>query len=151
MGVNVNHRSFTIERHLPGRPAHAFAFWADPTLKRSWISCHPDWLVLEDRLDFAVGGGESTRWRMPDGSEQSMRLHYLEIHPAERIIYAYTMAVGGAPISSSLVTVELTALGDMTLMTYTEQAVFGSVRDGDTRESGTAIGFDRLVAVMRTP
>ena len=149
MGVHVNHRSFTIERQLPGSPAHAFRFWSDPVLKRSWISCHPDWLVLEDRLDFTIGGGESTRWRMPDGVEQGMLSHYLEIHPGQRIIYAYTMTTDGTPISSSLVTVELTASGTATLMTYTEQAVFGAVRDGDIRENGTAIGFDRLVEVMR--
>jgi hypothetical protein len=31
-------------------------------------------------------------------------------------------------------------------MTLTEQAVFGTTRDGDIRESG--IGFDRLIEAM---
>ena len=33
-------------------------------------------------------------------------------------------------------------------MIFTEQAVFGTVGDGDIRESGTGIGFDRLVGAM---
>ena len=148
MGVEVNHRTFVIERILPGSPGHAFRFWSDFTLKRGWISCHPDWTVLQDDFDFRIEGGEQTRWRMPDGVEQGLVVHYLEIHRGSRIVYAYRMDIVGRPISSSLVTVELTAHGQQTLMTYTEQAVFGSVADGDSRESGTGVGFDRLVSVM---
>lgn len=149
MGVSVNHRTFVIERVLPGTPRHAFRFWSDFALKRQWTGCHPDWTVLDDRFDFAVGGGERVRWQMPDGSEQAMIAHYLEIHPSERIVYAYTMETAGRPISSSLVTVEFTPKGAETIMTFTEQAVFGTVEDGDIRESGTGVGFDRLVAVMQ--
>ena len=149
MGVAVNHRTFVIERLLPCRASHGFRFWSDMALKRKWNGCHPDWAVLEDRFAFTVGGGETLRWRMPDGTEQAMVAYYLEIHPAERIVYAYTMAVGGVPISSSLVTVEFTAGIGGTLMTYTEQAVFGTVRDGDIREHGTGIGFDRLIAALQ--
>jgi uncharacterized protein YndB with AHSA1/START domain len=148
MGVRVDHRSFVIERTLPGSLGHAFRFWSDPVLKRRWTSCHPDWLVLEDWLDFRPGGGEHSRWRRPDGLEMTMTAHYLEIAPRDRIVYAYGMAVAGTPGSSSLVTVEFTPVDGTTLMTFTEQAVFATRGDGDTRESGTGIGFDRLVAVM---
>jgi hypothetical protein len=33
-------------------------------------------------------------------------------------------------------------------MTFTEQAVFRTAADGDIREAGTAIGFDRLRKAM---
>jgi uncharacterized protein YndB with AHSA1/START domain len=148
MGVNVNHRTFVIELELPGRPAHAFRFWSVHALKRRWTSCHPDWQVIEDGMDFKEDGSERMIWRMPDGVEQSMLAHYLEIVPAERIVYAYTMRSDGKCISSSLVTVELIGDGAKTLMTYTEQAVFGDVGDGDIRESGTGSGFERLREVM---
>ena len=85
---------------------------------------------------------------MPDGTEQAMSAHYLEIHPRERIVYAYTMLTSGRSISSSLVTVEFTAGSGATTMTFTEQAVFGNAADGDIRESGTGKGFDRLREVM---
>jgi uncharacterized protein YndB with AHSA1/START domain len=148
MGVSVNHRTFVIERDLPGSVAHAFRFWSDHALKRRWTSCHPDWKVMEDEFAFEIGGIERVTWRMPDGTEQAMRAYYLEIHPRERIVYAYTMLTAGKSISSSLVTVEFTGRDGATLMTFTEQAVFGDARDGDIRESGTGSGFDRLAEEM---
>jgi uncharacterized protein YndB with AHSA1/START domain len=148
MGVRVNHRSFVIERQLPGRPAHAFRFWSDHQLKRRWNSCHPDWEALEDRFHFDVGGGETVIWRMPDGTEQEMVAHFLEIVPADRLVYAYVMHSGGETVSSSLVTVEFTARAEATTMTYTEQAVFRSVADGDVREAGTGVGFERLREIL---
>jgi uncharacterized protein YndB with AHSA1/START domain len=148
MGVSVNHRTFVIERDLPGSVAHAFRFWSDHQLKRRWTACHPDWQVMEDHFAFEIGGSERMTWRMPDGTEQAMHAYYLEIHPRERIVYAYTMLTAGRSISSSLVTVEFTGRGGTTLMTFTEQAVFGDVEDGDIRENGTGIGFDRLIEEM---
>ena len=150
MGVNVNHRTFVIERELPGRPAHAFRFWSVHALKRRWTSCHPDWTVIEDRMDFREDGSERMIWRMPDGVEQSMLAHYLEIAAPGRIVYAYVMHTNGKCISSSLVTVELIGDGAKTFMTYTEQAVFGDISDGDIRESGTGLGFERLRDVLMT-
>jgi len=149
MGVSVNHRTFVIKRDLPGSVGHAFRFWSDHALKRRWTACHADWQVMEDQFDFETGGSERVTWRMPDGTEQAMRAYYLEIYPRERIIYAYTMLTAGRSISSSLVTVEFTGRGGATLMTFTEQAVFGDPGDGDIRENGTGIGFDRLVEEMK--
>ncbi|MGR9169065.1 SRPBCC domain-containing protein [Rhizobium sp. KDH_Rht_773_N] len=149
MGASVNHRTFVIERDLPGSVAHAFRFWSDHRLKRRWTACHDDWQVTEDQFSFEAGGGERLTWRMPDGTEQAMRAYFLEIHPRERIVYAYTMLTAGRNISSSLVTVEFAGRGATTRMTYTEQAVFGEASDGDIRESGTGIGFDRLAEEMR--
>lgn len=142
------HRSFVIERDLPGSTRHAFRFFADLELKRRWTSCHPDWTVLEDRMDFRVGGAEVSRWRRPDGGEQGFAAHYLAIMAGEHIVYAYSMDVAGRQISSSLVTLEFTATNRRTRMTFTEQAAFMAAEDADIRESGTGIGFDRLVAVM---
>ena len=148
MGVLVDHRSFVIKRELPGSLAHAFRFWSDHQLKRRWTACHPDWRVVEDRFDFRVDGQESMIWIMPEGTRQAMLSHFLEVHPRQRIVYAYTMRTDDAPISSSLVTVEFEGMGSRTMMTFTEQAVFGSAADGDIREHGTGFGFTRLQEAM---
>jgi uncharacterized protein YndB with AHSA1/START domain len=148
VGISVDHRTFVIERDLPGSPAHAYRFWSDHQLKRRWNACHPDWKVIEDRFDFRTDGREIMIWRMPDGTEQAMLAHFLEIHPRQRIVYAYTMRTDGVPISSSLVTVEFEGADSETKMTFTEQAVFGRSTDGDVREQGTGIGFARLQEIM---
>jgi uncharacterized protein YndB with AHSA1/START domain len=146
----LDHRTFVVRRELPGGPSHAFRFWSNHGLKRQWNSCHPDWHVVEDKFDFRQDGGERMIWRMPDGTEQAMLAHFLEIAERERIVYAYTMRSNGQPISSSLVTVEFRGDRGGTLMTFTEQAVFGDKQDGDIRENGTGGGFDRLAVVLAT-
>ena len=151
MGTSVDHRTFVIERELPGSPAHAFRFWSDRALKRRWSACHPDWQVIEDSFDFRIDGGERMIWRMPDGTEQAMVASFLEIHPRERIVYAYAMRTNGVSISSSLVTVEFAGHHGTTTMIFTEQAVFADPADGDIRQSGTGLGFDRLREVMLEP
>jgi uncharacterized protein YndB with AHSA1/START domain len=95
MGVSVDHRTFVIPRDLPGSPGHAFRFWSDHRVKRQRNACHPDWTVIEDHFDFRVDGGERMIWRMPDGTEQAMLATFLEIHPRERIVYAYTTGTDG--------------------------------------------------------
>ncbi|MGF6178704.1 SRPBCC family protein [Ensifer sp. 4252] len=148
MGVSVDHRTFVIERELPGSPAHAFRFWSDHQLKRRWSACHPDWQIIEDSFDFRVDGGERLIWRMPDGTVLTMLAHFLEIAPRQRIVYAYAMRKDGENISSSLVTVEFAGAPGRTTMTFTEQAVFSDPKDGDIRENGTGVGFDRLREIM---
>jgi uncharacterized protein YndB with AHSA1/START domain len=148
MGVLVDHRTFVIERTLPGSPGHAWRFWSDHELKRKWNACHPDWKVIEDSFNFEVDGGERMIWVMPDGTEMAMLAHFLDIEPRQRLTYAYTMRCNGRSISSSLVTVEFTPQQDGTTMTFTEHATFADPADGDLRENGTGIGFARLYDAM---
>lgn len=148
MGIDVDHRSFVIERDLPGRPGHAWRFWSDHQLKRRWNACHPDWVVQEDWFDFRIDGSERMVWIMPDGTEQAMVATILDLRPRERIVYAYAMRTNGVSISASLVTVEFIGHGDGTRMVFTEQAMFDNSVDGDIRQNGTGIGFTRLQQAM---
>lgn len=148
MNHPAQHATFVIERELPGSTRHAFRFWSEFELKRKWTSCHPDWTVLEDTLDFRPGGSEVVRWKMPEGQLFGFRAHYFTIAPAARIIYAYEMTLGQTTISTSLATVEFAARGSVTTMTFTEQAAFLDGSDPGVRVSGTETGFDRLAAVM---
>lgn len=145
----VDHATFVVERMLPGRPPHAFRFWSEFDLKRKWTSCHPDWIVLEDSLDFRIGGSEVVRWRTTEGEMRGFRAHYFDIVPGERIIYAYEMTLDARRLSVSLATVVFAADGAQTRVTFTEQAAVLDVGAGlEMRASGTGSGFDRLAAVM---
>lgn len=148
MGASIDHRTFVIKRELPGSPAHAFRFWSDHQLKRRWSSCHPDWEIIEDSFDFRVDGSERMIWRMPNGTVQTMYARFLEIALRHRILYAYSMHTNGEHISSSLVTVEFDDTAGKTTITFTEQAAFSDPKDGDIRQSGTGVGFDRLHEVI---
>jgi uncharacterized protein YndB with AHSA1/START domain len=150
ISASVEHATFVIERDLPANPRHAYRFWSEPELKQHWTSCHPDWTVLEDQFDFRVGGGESKRWRTPEGHEQTFRAYYLDLVPQSRIIYAYEMSFKGQKLSASLVTIELVAASTGTHMRFTEQTAFvGGEAAYRQRVTGTEEGFDRLVEAMQ--
>jgi uncharacterized protein YndB with AHSA1/START domain len=146
---SVEHSTFVIERELPASPTHAFRFWSEPDLKKRWNDCHLDWTVLDDVLDFRVGGAEFKRWRTTEGDEQTFQAHYLDIVPASRIIYAYDMTFKGQRLSASLTTVEFMPFGKQTRMTFTEQVAFlGGVDPRRQRVLGTESAFDRLIEAI---
>ncbi|UJR84756.1 SRPBCC domain-containing protein [Sandaracinus amylolyticus] len=146
---SADHSTFVIERVLAASPARAFAAWSDPEKKRRWMSCHDDWKLIEDRLDFRIDGAEIRDVQRPDGVVHAFRARYLDIVPLERIVYAYEMRVGDARISASLVTVELSPSGTKTTMRFTEQVVFFDGHgDLEERRRGTEIGLDHLVAML---
>ena len=145
----VRHKTFLIERELAASPQHAFRFFSEPALKLRWNECHPDWQVLEDRFDFRVGGVETKRWRTADGEEQTFLAHYLDIVPAQRIIYAFDMTMRGERVSASLATIELKPAASRTRMIFTEQmAYLGDARSMQARIDGTGAGFDKLAEVV---
>ena len=141
------HSTFTIERILPGRPTHAWRFWADPVLKQAWSGCHPDWTMLEEVHDFHTGGRDFSRMRDTKGAIHSVDMRYLDLLRPQRILYAYAMHLDATPLSASLVTIDLVPKGEVTNMVYTEQL---TMLNGDTaqRREGTGHGFDRLVLEM---
>lgn len=143
----VQHSSFTVERLLPARPQHAYRFWADPALRERWTSCHPDWSLLEETIDFRIGGQHLTRMRPPGGSVQTVDIRYLDLLEGQRIVYAYSMHLDHQPLSASLVTIELLPGQDGTRMVYVEQLAMLS-GDPELRRRGTDDGFDRLVTAV---
>lgn len=145
----IEHATFAIERELPASPRDAYRFWSEPRLKQRWTTCHPDWTVLEDHLDFRADGTESKRWRTPEGVEQAYRAAYLDVVPGQRIIYAYEMSLRGQRISASLVTVEFAPAGTGTLMRFTEQAVLLDGSGVQGRRIGTEAGLDRLAELAQ--
>ena len=63
-------------------------------------------------MDFRVGGSEHSRFNMKDGTPLANDTSYHDIEPNKRIVFAYTMSVGGRRISTSLSTIELSAYGE---------------------------------------
>ena len=142
---SVAHSTFVIERQFAAPVARVFAAWSDPEKKRRWSSCHADWRELEYRLEFRVEGAEVSRVMRPDGVIHAVKGRFLDIVPAERIVYVYDMTVGGACISVSLVTVVLAAAGAKTNMTFTEQVAFlDGHADVEERREGTEVGLARI-------
>ncbi len=147
--MTIEHKTFVVERELAASPKHAFRFFSEQALKERWTSCHPDWTVLEEAFDFRVGGIEAKRWRTDKGHEQTFLARYLDIVPAQRIIYAFDMSFAGERLSASLATVEFFAEAARTRMVFTEQiAWLGDANSLPLRIAGTGDGLDLLADII---
>jgi uncharacterized protein YndB with AHSA1/START domain len=145
----ATHNTFIIERRYAATPARLFAAFADPAQKRRWFveGDHHD--VQRHDLDFQVGGREVAEFRLTAGpvanATFTVESVYLDIVAESRIVFACAMTMGGARISASLVTVELSPDAGHTRLLLTHQSAFFEGADGPVlRELGWLILLDRL-------
>jgi uncharacterized protein YndB with AHSA1/START domain len=143
--LSVTHSTFVIERSYPTTPERVFAAFADPAKKRRWFAEGDGSAAREFEMDFRVGGSEHSRSHMKDGTPLANDTSYHDIEPNRRVVFAYTMSVGGRRISTSLATVELLPTDKGTDFVYTEQAAFFEGSDGPKiREAGWSQIFEQL-------
>jgi uncharacterized protein YndB with AHSA1/START domain len=139
---SVVHSTFSIERIYSSPPSRVFAAFSDQETKRRWFAEGEGWEIEEFTLDFRVGGREISRFRFKGGAPMGNDTIYLDVVLERRIVFAYTMTVGGQPISISLATVELVPSDDGTRLVYTEQGAFF---DGADKAEGRAAGGRQLL------
>lgn len=153
----IIHNSFTVERTYPTTKARVFAAMSDPKKKRRWFAEGVGFTIDSYSLDFKVGGFERTRFRFGnDGPPMTNDCLYLDIVDQERVVFAYAMTIGGAPMSSSLATIELLpapAAGGAkagTLLRFTEHTAYVDGKDGGAgRKEGTTQLFERLASELK--
>ncbi|WP_141618205.1 SRPBCC family protein [Myxococcus sp. AB036A] len=144
--MTVVHSTFTIDRAFNAPVPRVFNAFENPEIRRRWFVEGEGWEVGHYELNFQAGGRESGVFRFQGGPEIGNDTLYTDIIPNERIVFAYTMTIAGKRISSSLVTVQFTAEGDKTRMSYTEQgAYFEGGQDAIRgREAGTKELLEKL-------
>jgi uncharacterized protein YndB with AHSA1/START domain len=148
---NTVKASFTIERHYKASPGRVFQAFADEERKKAWFGAPEGFVEYERRWDFRVDGVEVLGGRHASGVVTMFYCTYHDITPDERIVYAYRMTLDGAPMSSSLATIELKPDGDGTHLTLTEYGVyFDGFREdaAQGREHGTNWLMDKLGAIL---
>jgi uncharacterized protein YndB with AHSA1/START domain len=147
---SVAHATFTIERTYDAPPARVFKAFADPAIKRRWFAEGEGWQVEEFKVDFRVGGAETSRFRFRGGELVRNDTVYQDIVPDRRIIIAYTMTVGDQRISASVATMQFEPAGSGTRLIFTEQGAFlDGYDDAGKRESGTGGLLDALARELK--
>lgn len=120
----VTHDTFTIERVVDDSPERVFEALAKPEIKAKWFVGPTDWELHERKFEFRVGGVEHLSGTHHGGITSVFDARYLDIVPAERVVYVYEMTVNGRKISSSLATFELVKEGNKTKIVLTEQGAY---------------------------
>lgn len=145
----VIHNTFTIERTYPTTAARVFRGFSDPAKKRRWFAEGEGFVVDSYSLDFQVGGFERTRFRPVGGPPMTNDCIYLDIVANERIVFAYAMTIAGAPLSSSLGTIELLPVAGGTLLRLTEHTAYLDGNDGSAdRRAGSLALLEALATYL---
>src|SRR5258708_15534922 len=151
---SVTHHTYVIERSYPTTPERVFAAFSDPAKKRRWDATGGNCEVEEFEMDFRVGGNERTVRRFKPGSPFPgvaliNHTNYQDIVPRQRVVIAYTMALGQKRISASFATFEFSPTEAGAKLTFTEQAAFFEGADGaQMREQGWRIILENLAPAL---
>lgn len=141
----LTHATFCVERVYDATPARVFHAFTDRDARMRWFFKTDSWtLHAHSGGELGVGKTESSRFS-PPGADVIITNDsiYLDVAPNERLIFAYAMTLGGAPLSSSLSTVEFKAEGKGTRIVFTEQGVY---LDGNV--PGRIEGTEGLLATL---
>jgi len=119
--------SLTIKRRLKAPPAKVFAAWTDPEKVKRWMG-PGEVKAVSATCDVRVGGRYRWLMRAPSGEEHDVGGVYREVVPNEKLVF--TWAWKSTPERESLVTIEIKADGDGSLLTLTHAQFF----DEDARD-----------------
>lgn len=143
------HESFTLERSFAASPARVWKAFSDKTQKAKWFSGPPDWPVLEDSMDFRVGGRDVNVGGPKGGPISKYHATYMDIVENERIITTYEMYLDDRRISVSVACFELRPEGKGTRLVMTDHGVYLDGLDGAAqRKEGSSYMLDLLGASL---
>ena len=145
---SVIHATFSLERTYPAVRERVFAAFANQEQKRQWAYGAPEG---SHTLDFKIGGKEHVEMPGPGGGTFVYDGIIQDIVENERVIYAYSFAMGGPTCGITLTTVELAdASGGGTHLKLTEQGAYLDGFDGPKFwEAGTTSLLNRLGAFLQ--
>lgn len=143
---SIAHGSFTVKRTYPHPVGKVFACWADPAVKRRWYG---DPEFAGGVFEFRNGGREFRGGAGPQGEPFGVDIHYYDIVPDNRIVYAYDVKIAGQLNSVSIAAVEFKSKGGGTELSVTEHGAFfdGAEVPAD-RVAGTEFVLDRLGEIL---
>lgn len=131
--------SFTFERRYDAVPERVFAAFAQSEARRQWLVFADGWTIHGCRpAEPTIAGAVEFSRFSPFGADVVLTnaTTWLHVEDNRTFIDVYHMTLGGAALSSSLVTITFRSDGTGTCLTLTEQSAYF---DGDIsgREEGT--------------
>lgn len=139
--------TITLQRTLPAPPARVFKAWSSSEERMKWDFPGEDWVIADVEQDFREDGIERSRFGPKDNPDIEAYGRYQIIEPNRRIVSAGTMRSlsEGESSSATLMTLDLVANGEGTLLTLIDQSVYlGRGETAEMRRSGWGTILDRL-------
>ena len=145
--VTTVHDTVVVRRSCAAPAARVFAAWSDAAaLARWYVPGDGSWSSTILAHDFRPGGIKKLEFGPPGETRYVEDCRYEDIVPNRRICFVMTILRGRAPITTSMVTVELFDRGARTELVVTDQIAI--LDGGDTaagREHGWGETLDKLV------
>ena len=136
--TTLAHATIVMERTYKASPARVFAAWADVEARKRWSAPAESICIVYEESNFQVGGRDVSRCIEPGNADYVATVHYLDIRPDARVVFAEAVAHGNVNVSSALISMELTPAGAATQLTLTMQIV---AFDGSKMEDGYQFGW----------
>lgn len=148
--LSTAHHTIVVTRIYDASPSRVFAAWRDPAaLARWYVPGDGSWTSRILAHDFRVGGAKHMTFGPKDGPQYSEDCRFEDIAENTRICYVMTVTLGAERITTSMVTVEISARAGGSEIVVTDQLVI--LNGGDTaegREKGWGETLDKLPAEL---
>jgi uncharacterized protein YndB with AHSA1/START domain len=136
--TTIAHATIIMERTYNAAPARVFHAWADAEAKARWSAPTPNVVIKYEAADFREGGRDIVRCIEPGSADYVATVHYLDLRPNQRLVFAEEVSNGDTRVSAALISIELTPKGTGTHLLLTLQiASF----DGANMEEGYKFGW----------
>ena len=144
--MSVHHDTLTVSRDLPAKVETVFGLWADSkALERWYLPGDDGWKSQVLEHDFKVGGRKYLSFGPAGQPPYQEDCRFEDIVTNERILFSMTVSSPSERITSSMVTVEFSALDSGTRVQMTEQiAILDGGDSSEERRKGWGEVFDKL-------
>ncbi len=145
-------REVALSRVFDAPARLIFDAYTKPELLQRWLGVQPGWTFAVCEIDLRVGGTYRWVWRGPDGMEMGMGGVYREVVRPERIVATEKFDQSWYE-GDGVVTTTFDEQDGKTTLTITVLYQSKDVRDAvlqSPMESGVALGFDNLAALLPT-
>ena len=153
--MNDSNLDLEISRLLAVPRALVWRAWSDPVLLAQWW-CPRPWKTTVRGFDMRPGGAFDTLMTGPDGEKSDNPGSFLEVVPAERIVFTTALTAGWRPATPWLsVTGVFTMADEGSGTRYTARALHKDAADARKHlqmgfNEGWGACIDQLEALART-
>ena len=136
--------SLVLKRRIKAAPEKVFEAWTRPEQMTRWwgVTENPKPPIAE--TDLRVGGRFRVQFWDPKNEHHSVSGTYREVVPNRKLSFSW--AWQSTPERESLVTIDLNAVDDGTMLTLTHEQFF-SEQARDDHSRGWGVALDRLEAL----